>query len=180
MTLRRRWKIAGPTPVTAVLVVAGCGGGDGAGNDVDLSPAEVEELAQVLARMNALHPGESSWSCPDGGNFQGTGTVAGGETARTYTTLVTLRGCSGSSEDGTTFSLNGRLTVTVDIELDDGGTLVSHDGTQRGNVNWSSGGRWGSCPVSLSTVAGTVEEGGRLSITGTLCGNTVSHTMELG
>ena len=90
---------------------------------------------------------------------------------------MVLQGCRTLSEDGTRFTLYGNLNVNADVELDERGRVLSLDGSHEGTLGWQSGDRSGSCPMTLSTSGSSTEEGNSLSLTGTLCGNTVSYTL---
>lgn len=90
--------------------------------------------------------------------------------------------CVGTSENGTTFTLNGNpnMSVAFSVDVDVEGT-VEWGGSIQGNIEWMTGSNVGTCSVNLE-FAGTAQGSGATAaeMTGTVCNHSINHTFSVG
>ncbi len=194
------------TTLFALLVgLAACDDGEITTVEQQLSQAEVAELLEVLAAVGSFNPGvtgsapqgvagpqpvpfsftvEWSFGCPEGGTVAATGSTSGdtegqsGGLEASYNATLTYTECRGTSDEGTTFEIDGSLTTAIDFQLNE--DTFALQGTHTGTLAWTSDGRSGSCTLDLTfsnTVTGTTQSS---EVTGTVCGVTVNETVTVG
>lgn len=130
-----------------------------------------------------------SLSCPLGGSFSAARTVSGTVDSETgamdlsIALVQTHDGCGvRSAESGTEFTLDGapNITSTQDFTTDGTGAFTL-DGAMSGAVDWASGDRAGRCEISLEYAGSGDGQGGfSMSLSGTMCGVTVSDQVSVG
>ncbi|MEX2467092.1 MAG: hypothetical protein WD995_09280 [Gemmatimonadota bacterium] len=190
------------TALAMLLTAAACG--DSATDVVsDLSQAEAEALAEVVAgtvvstfdqQGPVAAPARATFSqqvnfeapCEYGGTMNVAGEldiVTDDETEELtsleYTVTQVHSGCVGESQDGLRFTLDGAPNVTANFVAMTEGDLISMDGSYSGGVDWSTDDKDGTCNLSvefsLEMNAGT--ETGSASMSGTVCGVTFSRSL---
>lgn len=125
--------------------------------------------------------------CPQGGTLaiMGDASISGDteteELEVGYTVTHTHNACTAMGEDGSLFTLTGNpdLELDMSVELVEG--VVSWDGSIEGAIDWVTDGREGTCVVDY-TFEGTAtpEQSASASVTGSVCGFTVSHSFTVG
>lgn len=93
------------------------------------------------------------------------------------------RGCGVEAESGQRFTLDGAPGVGVAMHLTvDADLTFSISGTFSGAVDWQTDDRSGNCGLNLEfSATGTeLSEEGSSSLSGTVCGVTVSHVVSQG
>lgn len=129
-------------------------------------------------------------TCPLGGAVEVDAELSGtvdGETGRLETAMTvvqTHRACVAEGGDtGTLFTLDGApaVTVSMDLESDAQSGDYEVEASFVGAVSWSTDGRSGTCSMDLDvdTSGNNVTGTGTSTVTGSICGITVSQTTSL-
>lgn len=130
-----------------------------------------------------------SGPCSEGGTANLTGSLVltaddeTGDFSVGFDYTITPNDCRERSPNDIVFTLDGDPNITVEGTLS--GTQTSLEGsiTQSGGVRWETGGRSGSCTLNLTTTYDfTSSDGGETfsgsaSMSGTVCGVTISQTV---
>ncbi len=194
---------------TALLAVTACGDSatDVLG---DLTEAEAAALAEVIAGTvfasagdlpgggmqgapsRAPFSGESSIDavapCEFGGtvNVSGTLSYAGDDETEEVQADLTIvqvhNNCVAESQDGVRFTLNGAPQIAAGLTLVVSENVLSMDGGYSGAIDWATDGRDGRCSISIEfaiDVSGATESGSA-SMSGSVCGVNISHSLSVG
>ena len=185
-----------------VLVLAACGDGGTAPVD-ELTEAEIEALVEAFFVAGAFDgvfagpsgiPGapagvpvdetfeDESVPCPLGGSVELSGRITGdldeetGEGELRFQ-IVQVHDACRSQARGMTFTFDGNPKIDAVMDLIVTGTSVDFSGTNEGGIRWAVGGRSGTCTVDVRyALSGDVEGVPTASVTGTICGRSVSES----
>jgi len=176
--------------LVALVAIGACSGSDDAGtgpSNVDtLSAADATDAFSALLTTVLLFQFELSGPagspvtvndtriCPRGGTLLTQGTALDNASTSRFTADVrqTHRDCSAPSDSGRVWTFNGNPNLRLDVTFNTtSGALIA---VITGNVRYASEGATGSCTTNV-TVNGATD--GTATVTGTLCGRTVSATL---
>jgi hypothetical protein len=191
----------------AVLGVAACGE---SATDVlgDLTQAEAAALAEVVGATLLTSAVEVPTEDPEGGPaaapFSGSGSIdaeapcaLGGtvsvsgtlsyegddETGEVEADLAVTQvhhGCVAESQDGTRFTLTGAPQIAATLSLLVSENTLSMTGSYAGAVGWETDGREGTCSIDIEFSIDMSGESGAASMSGSVCGADVSHSLNVG
>ena len=125
--------------------------------------------------------------CPGGGNVVVAGTIAGdidedtGTGDLAFDLTHTHQGCKATApSSGMTFTFDGdpRIELSADMTITENGFTLS--GSQEGGIAWQKGDRSGSCAIDLTfdfELEDIFSEDGTGSVTGTVCGRSVTEEL---
>ena len=196
----RLWRMYTSCGALGIAVsLAGCGSDAPTESGDELTAAEFSDLAEVLATLGdqglvrilppapagpALHVYTLlpiTVSCPLGGTVSFGGEVDENDLtgAHVLDFTLTYEACSAAASSGRTFALGGNLSYDLFFEI------ISSDVTtfelaQVGGLSWSTEGKSGSCQVDIGVVAtvNVLAESTTATVSGLLCGRTVSETVQ--
>jgi hypothetical protein len=122
--------------------------------------------------------------CPVAGNVDISGSLDGtvddqsGALAFDYVLAQTHQGCVVRSEDGSVeLRIDGEPGTTLAYSISASEGAYEASGTLEGGVRYTSGDRSGVCTTDLSwSGSGAIDGGGSFSLSGTICGTSVSTT----
>lgn len=191
--------------LAAVFALGACG--DDLTSTGEISEAEATALAGVImenviantgsapSAVNGpqMVPFESNTSvefaaeCPLGGTvgIMGDASISGDteteELAIGYTVSHTHNACRAMGENGNEFTLTGNPDLSMEISVEFVDEVIDWGGTIEGAVDWSTEGREGTCVVDYQFEgSATLQQSASASVTGSVCGFTVSQSFSIG
>lgn len=199
--MRIRTYLRIPALVLLLLVPAACGDDDGTGLEDDLSLQETEAMLEALTETGSFSTlglataisgtgsvdvdVDQTVPCPGGGSLDVTGNVTGdvsqsGSVDLSVSVTHTHRGCTGTAENGMTFTFDGApdLSTQLDVSVTQDGSL-SLTGATTGTLGWSTGDREGVCVTDLAVDLSGSLTSVQGSISGTACGRSVDEIVDL-
>lgn len=192
----------------AALAVAGCG--DATGVTGDLTEAEAADLANLIFQLGFLNSQtlgtpqavdgparvietftetvQTTASCPQGGTVGLDATLDfaydsdTGDSSVDYSITQTHTDCAGQGPQGHSFTLNGNPNVTFGLTADTNvqSTSTTWSGGMNGGLSWESDGGSGSCTVALEYSGSSAGQSASFSMSGTVCGHSISQNYSVG
>lgn len=191
-----RFRIAALALALAFGLLACSDDGPAASGD-QLSPEEAEVMLEALVEAGGFGLGavgftgsppagvaastqfdiSETMSCPEGGSIDVEGSISVDEAQESlqWTLTQTHRNCQvSSSSDGSAWLFDGSPSVVSSFNMTFSETAFSMQGSEEGGIAWESGGRSGTCPISVSYDFSGTENTLTGTISGTVCGNDIS------
>lgn len=196
--------------VTLAMLVAVAACGDSTTEVVgDLSQAEAEALAEVVGSTMfssaTSNPPDAQAGAPSRTPVSGSESISGtlpcelggtvtvsgdlefsGDTETqvdaSYSITQVHDGCVAASQDGIVFTLDGAPSVSAGLNMSISQSSLSMDGGYQGAVDWATDDSEGTCTVdiTLDIEANGLDETVSASMAGTVCGISISKTLDIG
>jgi hypothetical protein len=182
------------------FTVAACGDSPVA-LDADLTTAQVDEMMDAMSAVGAFSspfgfsvqslnsnvamvvtPINESADCPNGGSVNSAGNVNINENTGNFTAQLTnnYSNCKATSSAGRVWTFNGDPNITQTMTFTSNQTTGAFQmsGSQTGGLRFSSSEATGRCSINLNYTVSFDAEGAETgSVTGTVCGQSVNHSL---
>ena len=183
------------------FTVAACGGDNPLAPDADLTTAQIDEMMDAMSAVGAFSspfgfsvqslnsnvamavtPINESADCPNGGSVSTAGNININETTGNFTAQLTnnYSNCKATSSAGRVWTFNGDPNITQTMTFTSNQTTGAFQmsGSQTGGLKFASSEASGRCSISLNYTVSVNDQGVETgSVTGTVCGESVSHTL---
>lgn len=128
---------------------------------------------------------DEQYDCPAGGSYRQQGNFTGNDAGTSFSMNLsqTYTSCAGESSTGTVWTFNSApsITTTLTANMNQSTGAFTITGTNNGAFNVSSSVGSGSCVInlSLSITGNDNSETFSGSVTGSVCGRSVSQTLDV-
>lgn len=180
---------------TLAMTIAACG--DSTGPNVTLNDEQIADMMEAMANAGVagfVPPGSNlavvtisqTVDCPNGGSVSVAATVDENTTTGAVAMTITqgFANCKSTSSTGRLWTFNGKPNIVSTFNGTDNPTTGAFtlNGTQKGGITFSSDLGSGSCEfdVTFSMSGNDNTEQFSGSMSGTVCGRSVSQTLTAG